>query len=167
MTTRVLVTSDTHLTTGARLPASLLALAERADHIVHAGDLVDLDVLAVLEAFAPVTAVVGNVDDAAVAARLLERAEVELDGVHIGVLHIPGPTSGRDERLRGWFPRSDVIVYGHTHLPDVRFSDVAGAQIINPGSPVQRRRAPFHSAVWMELSEGRISVVELVDLDQA
>lgn len=166
MITHVLVTSDTHLTLGARLPDALLQLADRADHVVHAGDFVTLDVLRTLEALAPVTAVHGNVCDGEVASTLPERAEVDVDGVRFGIVHDPGAAAGRHERLAGWFPAAGVIVYGHTHMPELtRLAD--GPLIVNPGSPVQRRRAPWHSACWLELDGGRVVSSDLVQLDPA
>ncbi len=164
MTMRVLVTSDTHLSTGAKLPDSLLQLADRADHVVHAGDLVDIDVHDTLAALAPITAVVGNVDDAAVAARLPERASVELDGVGFAIVHDAGPTDGRHGRLRSWFPDARVLVYGHSHLPELT-TLADGTVIVNPGSPTQRRRAPTHSACWIEIDDGVVVATDLVHLD--
>jgi putative phosphoesterase len=169
MTTRVLVTSDTHLTLGARLPDVVLELADRADHVVHAGDLVSLDVLATFEALAPVTAVHGNVCDTETAGRVPERAQVTLDGVTVGVVHDPGPASGRHERLMSWFPGCDVVVYGHTHMPELtrveRPGDVDGTVLVlNPGSPTQRRRAPTHTVAWLELDRGTIVTADLVEL---
>lgn len=162
---RVLVTSDTHLTLGARLPLDLLELADRADHVVHAGDFVTMDVHDTLAALAPVTAVHGNVCDPETAARLPERAEVELGGVRIGVVHIPGASAARHERLRAWFPDCDVVVYGHTHMPEIVRSSEADMLVINPGSPVQRRRAPWHSAAWLEVAHGAVLAADLVRID--
>lgn len=164
MTTKVLITSDTHLQLGARLPTPLLELAERADHVIHAGDLVRLDVVDTLAALAPITAVAGNVDDGDVAARLPERATVELDGVQFGIVHDAGPGRGRHERLRECFPDASVIVYGHSHLPELeRFDD--DVWIVNPGSPTQRRAAPNHTMCWMELDDGVVAAADLVRLD--
>lgn len=164
---QVLVTSDTHVTRGASLPSALLELAERADHVVHAGDFIAIDVLDTIAALAPVDAVHGNVCDAEVASRLPLRAEVELAGVRVGIVHDPGPADGRHPRLRAAFPGCGLIVYGHTHAPELTWSDDRAVLVCNPGSPVQRRRAPFHSAVWIEIEHGAISSAELVDLDSS
>ena len=164
MTLRVLVTSDTHLELGARLPSALLELADRADHVVHAGDFVTMDVHATLAALAPITAVHGNVCDREVASALPERTQVELDGVRIGIVHDPGAAHGRHDRLRAWFPGCDVVVYGHTHMPEVARSDDGEVLVVNPGSPVQRRRAPWHSACWLEVEDGAVVAVDLVRL---
>lgn len=163
----VLVTSDTHLVSGARLPADLLALADRADHVVHAGDLTTLDVLAVLREFAPVTAVHGNVCDAQVSAHLPAQAEVALGGVRFGVVHDAGPAAGRHARLVAMFPGCGVVVYGHSHVPELeRASGVGGPLVVNPGSPVQRRRAPRHTAAWLEVGAGEVLAADLVCIDR-
>ena len=161
---RVLVLSDTHLTLGARIPDDVLRLADEADHIVHAGDLVTTDVLDTLAALAPVTAVHGNVCDAGAASTVPERAQVELAGVRIGVVHDPGARDGRHERLRSWFPDCDVVVYGHTHMPELTRTADGKVLVINPGSPTQRRRAPSHTVCWLELEDGRVTDSDLVQL---
>ncbi|MEO6867468.1 MAG: metallophosphoesterase family protein [Gaiellales bacterium] len=168
MTVRVLVTSDTHVSIGARLPTALLELADRADHVIHAGDHITLDAYDTIAALAPVTAVHGNVDDAMTCLKLPDRAEVELGGVRLGIVHVPGPESGRRERLAGWFPECDVIIYGHTHMPELRhIGEVDGRLrlLINPGSPTQRRRASTHTVCWLELRAGEILVADLIHLD--
>ena len=162
--TSVLVVSDTHLTLGARLPAIVLELADRADHVIHAGDFVTVDVYDTLAALGSITAVHGNVCDAATASLLPERAEVELAGVRFGIVHDPGAAAGRHDRLRGWFPGCDVVVYGHTHMPELTRTDGGGLLVVNPGSPVQRRRAPWHSVCWLEVEDGAVTSADLVQL---
>ncbi len=94
----------------------------------------------------------GNVDDAEVRALLPARTVVEAEGLRIGVVHIPGRKAGREERLAGWFPGCHAVVYGHTHIPQVeRYGD--RVWILNPGSPTERRRAPFHSMVVVRRRE--------------
>src|SRR5215207_4681947 len=39
--------------------------------------------------------------------------------------------------------RADVIIFGHSHMP-LHEQDEDGFQILNPGSPTERRRAPAH-----------------------
>jgi putative phosphoesterase len=160
----VLVTSDTHVHNAAALPAGLLALAERAEHIVHAGDLSVYEVVTVLEQFAPVTAVHGNVESADSFARLTPTAFATVAGVKVGVVHDAGPAPGRHERIARTLPDCDVRVYGHSHQPEI--AQVAdGSWIVNPGSPCQRRRAPFHSCAWMHVRDGAVASIDLGNLD--
>jgi putative phosphoesterase len=101
-------------------------------------------VLRELEGYAPVAAVVGNMDEPALQEALPERRVIEVDGARIGLVHIPGPRAGREERLLSSFPGCDAVVYGHTHLPQLE-RHRSGVWILNPGSPTERRRAAFRS----------------------
>lgn len=161
---RTLVLSDTHLADAVGLPLAVLRAAEAADHIVHAGDLSVFDVVEVLRQFAPVTAVHGNIEQGDVFDRVPSTATVELDGVLLAVVHDSGATTGRYERLERQFPSCGVIVYGHSHMPEATRSD-SGVWILNPGSPTQKRRAPFHSIAWLETRDGAVVSAEIVDIE--
>ena len=161
----VLVLGDTHLTDGARLPTAVFELAGRADVILHTGDVVTADVLASLGAFAPVTAVRGNCDDGALSTQLEERVTRTIGGVGVGMVHDAGPTSGRHERLRGWFAQCDIALYGHSHMPELAYAS-DGLLVINPGSPTQRRRAPTHTVAWLELAAGAVRTANLVEVER-
>jgi len=152
---RLAVISDTHLPRGSRrLPAECVRELERADLILHGGDVVTAPVLDELEAFAPVAAVFGNMDEPALKESLPERRVVEAEGVRIGMVHIAGRSAGREERLANWFPGCDAIVYGHTHVPQAeRHGDV---WILNPGSPTERRRAPHRTMLVIEVAGERL-----------
>jgi uncharacterized protein len=112
-------------------------------------------VLEELSALAPIEAVRGNMDEPALQAALPERRVVEVEGVRVGLVHIPGPSAGREERLVSWFPGCDAVVYGHTHMPQL--DRHRGVWIINPGSPTERRRAPEHSMALLEVDDERLS----------
>jgi uncharacterized protein len=162
---RVLVTSDTHVGVARRgsLPAVLLEHAADADAILHGGDLVDPGIVLELGAYAPTYAVRGNCDP--FAPGLPERRIVELAGVAIAMVHDPGPEKGRRDRLRAWFPHCRVVIFGHTHLPVCE--DDRGLLLLNPGSPTERRRAPFRSLARLVLAgDGAVSaeIVPLPDL---
>jgi uncharacterized protein len=154
---RLAILSDTHLPRGSRaIPPGALERCREADAILHAGDLIDTPVLELLRSLGPpVHAVHGNVDSAAVRGILPARVELEFDGVVIGMLHIPGPTTGRLERLRAAFPASAAVIFGHTHVPE--HAESAGFQIFNPGSPTERRRAPAHTMGIATVADGRVT----------
>ena len=149
--TRVAVIADTHLPRGARrLPESCLAELRAADLILHAGDVVTAPVLGELCALGPpLEAVHGNMDDVALRAALPERHVVEIEDARVGMVHVPGPAAGREERLARWFPGCAAVVYGHTHRPQV--ARYGNCWILNPGSPTERRRAPAHTMIVLEL----------------
>jgi uncharacterized protein len=159
----VAVISDTHLPRGARrLPEACLQHVRRADLILHLGDFSTLAVLEELEALGPpLQAVSGNADEPALRARLPTELVVEADGARIGLVHIPGPAVGRADRLVRRFPGCDAVLFGHTHLPQVERHE--NVWVLNPGSPTERRRGPFHSMLLLEVNRGAVSP-ELVRL---
>jgi putative phosphoesterase len=164
--TNVLVVSDTHLGPGqsSRLSDLIAAELAAADAIVHAGDIVDASVLDMLRQHAPVCAVLGNNDHGM---RLPERIQVEIGGARIAAVHDSGGADGRASRLRRWFPDADVVLFGHSHLPwhetDVR-ADGHVQHHVNPGSALQRRRAPHRTVAWVVVDEGTVTDVRHVEL---
>jgi len=160
---RLAIISDTHMPRGNRtIPAACLQRCREADAILHAGDLADLSVLEFLRTLGPpLHAISGNVDGASLRAVVPERLERAFAGVRIGMTHIPGPPSGRLDRLRAAFPRCDAVIFGHTHMPEHDERD--GFQIFNPGSPTERRRAPTHTMGMASIGDGRI-VFEIVSV---
>jgi uncharacterized protein len=161
----VAVISDTHMPRGARrLPDECFERIAAADLLLHAGDLMTLEVLRALEAIGPpLVAVHGNVDTAELRRLLPAERVVEADGTRIAMLHDAGPRARRLERMRRRFgDRADAVVFGHSHLPlHERARD--GFQIFNPGSPTERRRAPAHT-MGMARAEGGALEFQLIEL---
>ena len=160
---QIAVISDTHMPKGARrLPDDCISRLHTADLIIHAGDLITLDVLNDLRRYCPVKAVYGNVDDAAVRAALPAAATIAAEGTTIAVVHDAGPARGRLARMRSRFPEADAVVFGHSHMPlHERGED--GFQIFNPGSPTERRRAPVRTMGMARAQAGKVTF-ELVTL---
>jgi putative phosphoesterase len=160
---RVLVTSDTHVggaRRGRTLPKGLLEAAAHADRILHGGDVTDPDVLLELGAYAPVDSVLGNCDP--LDGLRPVHATVELGPVRVGMIHDPGPEAGRRQRLRERFRDCRAVVFGHTHLPVC--DDEDGFLLLNPGSPTERRRSPFHSFAWLEIADDGALTAQIVRL---
>jgi len=161
---RLAIISDTHLPRGRRtLPAACVEQLRAADAILHAGDLMELSVLEDLEALGPpVHAVRGNVDSAALQARLPLTRIVDAGGAQIAMLHDAGPAGGRLERMRRRFPRAQAVVFGHSHIP--LLESARGLTIFNPGSPTERRRSPQHTMGLATANYGQVTF-ELLVLD--
>ena len=163
---RVVVTADTHLRRdwpNRRLPRPAEAWLERAEVILHAGDITQAEHLEQLARFAPVHAVLGN-NDRELVDQLPETLELELAGVRIGMIHDSGPTRGRARRLHDRFPTADLVVFGHSHIP-VDEVGVDGQRLFNPGSPTERRRMPHRTIGVLELADGQLTRarIEVVD----
>jgi putative phosphoesterase len=122
------VISDTH---GLLRPEARAAL-QGAQQIIHAGDIGAPEVLAALAEIAPVTAVRGNNDKGAWAARIPATAVFEAEGASIYVLHDVAELD-LDPAAAGFA----VVIAGHSHRPlqDLR----NGVLYFNPGSAGPRR----------------------------
>jgi hypothetical protein len=152
----IAVISDTHLPRGARrLPEACVERIAEADLLLHAGDFSTVDVLREFEAVGPpLLGVHGNVDSAELRRLLPAERVVEAEGARIGMVHDAGPRRGRLERLRARFgERADVVVFGHSHMP-LHEQAPDGFQILNPGSPTERRRAPAHTMGLIRVDSG-------------
>jgi len=122
------VISDTH---GLLRPEALEAL-RGSQHIVHAGDVGDPEILDQLAEIAPLTAIRGNVDKGAWARKLPETEVVEVEGISIYVLHDLGALNLKPEAA-GF----QVVIYGHSHVPKQETRN--GVFFFNPGSAGPRR----------------------------
>jgi putative phosphoesterase len=146
------VIADTHLPRRPiALPEGLISYLERADLILHAGDLMDPTLLDELAAYAPVRAVGGNLDPPE--ARLPETVEFEFGGVSIAMIHDSGPKRGRRNRMRRRFPGARVVVFGHSHIPWLEDEELL---LLNPGSPTDRRRQPEHTFALLCVEGGEV-----------
>ena len=127
--------SDTHIPTKAkRLPLKVFEVFKNADFIIHAGDLVQLEVLSELEQLAPVLAVHGNMDRKDIREKLPKMNTLKTYDWIIGVMHDPGTLFGKSKMLKIAEENNfKVLVYGHTHHSSIRWEDKL--LFINPGSP--------------------------------
>ncbi|MCO5099502.1 MAG: metallophosphatase family protein [Burkholderiaceae bacterium] len=150
---RIGLISDTH----GLLRPQAEAFLGGSDFIVHAGDVGDERILESLAALAPLTVVRGNVDHGAWAERLPYSDCLEAAGLHLYVLH-----DLSDLPIDPLEARIDVVVYGHSHQPQVESRH--GVLYVNPGSAGPRR---FHlpiAAGELRIEDGRTSA-RIVDLE--
>lgn len=154
---RVVVLSDTHAPRRWRnCPPRVAAQLRGADLILHAGDVCTAAVLDELAQYAPVVAVVGNNDAPDVAAWGAEAtAELDIAGLAVAMVHDSGPAAGRLTRMRRRFPRADLVVFGHSHIPLDESAD--GLRIFNPGSPTDRRRQPSGTLGILHINDARLT----------
>lgn len=153
----LLVISDTHIPTKARdLPDPVWAEVDAADVVIHAGDWIDVGALEALQARASrLVAVYGNNDGPALRARLPEVAEAEIAGLRLAVVHETGPAKGREARCARRFPDTDVLVFGHSHIPWDTLAP-GGLRLLNPGSPTDRRREPACTYLTARIADGTL-----------
>jgi putative phosphoesterase len=122
------VISDTH----GLLRAEAIALLQGVDHIIHAGDIGNPDIIKRLETVAPVSAIRGNIDVDSWAAIYPETLRTRLFGLSIFVIH--------DRKDLAFSPGKtdiDLVISGHSHRASIEMGD--GVLYLNPGSTGPRR----------------------------
>jgi uncharacterized protein len=158
---RLLLIADTHVPNRARdLPTRVWDEVSNADVVLHAGDWVEPELLDVLEARAKrLVACWGNNDGTELRRRLPERADATLGGLRFTVVHETGSATGREARMANQYPDTDVLVFGHSHIP---WDTTAGTglRLLNPGSPTDRRRQPF--CTYMTATVGNAALLDVV-----
>jgi putative phosphoesterase len=139
---RVGVISDTH---GLLRPEAVVALRD-VEHILHAGDVGEAEILDRLGRLAPVTAIRGNVDRGGRCGRLPETELVELGGQSIYMLH--------DRMALDLDPVAagiGAVIFGHSHQPAIEW--VKSVLYFNPGSAGPRRFSLPVSLGFLEISK--------------
>lgn len=147
--------SDTH---NLLRPEARFALS-KVDHIIHAGDICNEEVLRQLGDIAPVLAVRGNNDRGAWAESLNEHETIELGGARIHVVHDLKQLDA-DPHAAGW----KVVISGHSHKPSVKLE--RGVLFINPGSAGPRRFKLPISLAFLEIRDGQCKArIQTLEVD--
>ncbi len=149
---KVGVISDTH---GLLRPGVLTAFAG-VEHILHAGDVGDPEILKALREIAPVTAIRGNVDRTGPCAKLPVEEYVTLGGVNLYMLH-DLHTLSLDPAAAG----VQAVLFGHSHKPSIE--QRKGVLFFNPGAAGPRRFSlPITvGLLWIEGSSVRAEHIAL------
>lgn len=158
------VLSDTHIENSWHNSSRWESLQNQqfagVDLILHAGDLVD-DQLLDHFSFCPVLAVCGNMDRPS--KELPGRRVIHIGPFRIGLIHGWGSLRGLKDRVLGAFAgeKIDCLIYGHSHTPACHRS--GDLLFFNPGSPTERRSAPYHSVGLLDVAdsiEGQILALD-------
>jgi uncharacterized protein len=140
---RIGVISDTH----GLLRDEALAALQGVDHILHGGDVGDIEILDKLKAIAPVTAIRGNVDTHGACAALPATEMVELGGKNFYLVH-----SVHDLDISPAAAGIACVVSGHSHQPEI--AERRGVLYLNPGSAGPRRFSLPVSLAMVTIEDG-------------
>lgn len=122
------IISDTH----GLLRAEAVEALRGCDHIIHAGDIGNADILRALSDIAPLDAVRGNNDMGDWAEPLPEAKRLQFEDINVYIIH--------DLKELGITPKDAgiaVVVSGHSHKPAIEVRE--GIIYLNPGSAGPRR----------------------------
>ncbi|MCB0551153.1 MAG: metallophosphoesterase family protein [Phaeodactylibacter sp.] len=159
---RIGLLSDTH----SHLDESIFRYFEECDEIWHAGDIGDEEVASRLEAFRPLRAVYGNIDDAAMRRRFPEDLRFECEGVDVFMTHIGGYPGRYSQRVREIIRQNPprLFICGHSHILKVMPDKKYGLLHINPGAAGLQGFHKVRTIVRFTLDEGDIRGLQVVEL---
>ena len=136
------VLSDTH---GTLIP-QVFTFFKDVDEIWHAGDIGNIETAEQLEAFKPLRAVHGNIDDYVVRLQYPEDLYFQVEDVHVYM--------------------TALYVCGHSHILKVMYDKNLELLHINPGAAGQ---SGFHKKITMvrfAIDGKEIKDMEIFDLDR-
>lgn len=151
---RIGVIADTHLTKRAtKLPDALVEGLQGVDYILHAGDWITLETVALIEQLAPFDGIAGNNDGPDIIERFGHKKLLTMADYRIGLIHGDGTRKTTEERAREAFreERPDIVIFGHSHIPYMH--TIEGMLMFNPGSPTDKRRQAQYSFGILELAD--------------
>ena len=159
---RIGLLSDTH----SHLEPGLLDHFTRCDELWHAGDVGDPAVLDALEAFRPVRAVYGNIDDQNLRQRLPLNLDFEVGGLRVFMTHIGGYPGRYTARVRKLLTelRPDIYVCGHSHILKVMPDPKLNLLHLNPGACGQHGFHRVKTALRFRIDGGKVSEMEVIEL---
>lgn len=159
---RIGLLSDTH---GWLDPAVFDYFAE-CDEVWHAGDIGTMDVLEQLEAFRPVRAVYGNIDDAQIRTATVENQIFTLEGLSVVMTHIGGYPGRYNARVRELLDthQPDLYICGHSHILKVMPDHKRQLLHINPGACGRHGFHKMRTLVRFAIRDEKVTDLEVVEL---
>lgn len=159
---RIGLLSDTH----SFLDDKIFSYFEECDEIWHAGDIGNMEVVEQLEAFKPLVAVYGNIDDATIRRAFPLDQRFECEGMDIWMTHIGGYPGRYSKRVREVIYQNppDVFISGHSHILKVMPDKKLDLLHINPGACGHHGFHKVKTIIRFSIDGGNIENMEVIEL---
>lgn len=137
------------------------------DEVWHAGDIGSMDLLLKFEAFKPLRAVYGNIDDARVRRAVPEFQRFTLEGVDVLMTHIGGYPGRYEPSVRKMLFANPpkLFITGHSHILKVKYDETLKCLHINPGAAGKSGFHRVRTLVRFVLDNGNITDLEVIELN--
>lgn len=154
--------SDTH----SHLDAQIFEYFANCDEIWHAGDIGSHELADKLEAFKPLRAVYGNIDDKKMQLRFPEHNRFKLEGLDIWITHIGGYPGKYPKKIKETLLANppDIYITGHSHILKVMRDPLYGLLHMNPGACGIEGWHKMKTILRFELIGGQLTNLELIEL---
>lgn len=159
---RIGLMSDTH----SFLDEKIFTYFAECDEIWHAGDIGDAAVADRLEAFKPLRAVYGNIDDPALRRRFPEDDRFECEGLDVLMTHIGGYPGRYNKRIRKILAEEPpgLFICGHSHILKIMPDKKHRLIHINPGACGNHGFHQIKTIVRFKVEKGKLYDVEVIEL---
>lgn len=152
------IISDTHEKDSSVVDELIKRNFKEVDLLIHVGDFTSYKVLESLNNNSRFLGVQGNNDDLTIKQKLKEKDVLSVSGYKIGLYH--GHGSGKttvDRALQAFKDTAiDIIIFGHSHMPLIQTK--YKILLINPGSPLVKRKERWYSFVILDLEKDHIGI---------
>ena len=154
--------SDTH----SFLDETVFEHFKEVDEIWHAGDMGRHKVMDDLEAFKPVKAVWGNIDDNPMRHRYPEHNRFDCEGLDVWITHIGGYPGRYSSRVRKMLKENPpgLFICGHSHILKVMPDKELGLLHMNPGAAGHHGFHFMRTLLRFDVEQGRVKNLEVVEL---
>lgn len=141
---RIGILSDTH---GVIIP-QVFDFFKDVDEVWHAGDIGNIETAEQLEAFKPLRAIHGNIDDHIVRLQYPEDLFFQVEDVRVYMTHIGGYPGHYLPEVRYLLQekRPELYVCGHSHILKVIYDKKLNLLHVNPGAA---GLSGFHKKITM------------------
>lgn len=156
--------SDTH---GWIHPRLFDHFAE-CDEIWHAGDIGNIETADRLDAFKPLKAVYGNIDDALVRTTYPENLIFMAEETRVWLTHIGGTPGHYNRKVLPAIYENppDLFICGHSHIAKVMYDKKAGFLYMNPGAAGYNGFHKYMTAIRFQIDGNNIHDLELIELGE-
>ena len=165
--TKVFLFSDTH----SYWNSEWVKYFNEADHIWHAGDIGDENLLCKIKEYCQnkeLKIVYGNIDSNPIRFQTAEYCFFNLEGFKILILHIAGAFGKYNQNTKDLISRyqPDILVCGHSHILKVKYDSKFHLWYMNPGSAGKYGFHPKSTALFFELNKGKIKNFNVIEWEK-
>ena len=154
--------SDTH----SFLDEKIFDYFKDCDEIWHAGDIGHFNLVEQLEAFKPLKAVYGNIDNAKIRAEFPLDLRWDCEGLNVWMTHIGGYPGRYNKRVRTLLATDppNLFICGHSHILKIMPDKKHNLLHINPGACGVHGFHKMKTIVRFSVENAKIDNLEVIEL---
>lgn len=158
---KILLLSDTH----SYIDDKMLAHAEWADEVWHAGDIGDLSVTDAIKRVKPLRAVYGNIDDAKARMEFPLHNRFMCENVAVWITHIGGYPGKYNPAIREEMKANPpkLFICGHSHILKVQFDKTHDLLHMNPGAAGKHGFHKVRTMLRFVIDDETIKNLEIIE----